>query len=117
MKSFLFLLLPVLAVVGPLAPASGSSLAAAHDHAVLGLVSTVHGIPVPGAHVEISVRTPSGHDWTARTLTDRRGRYAFHRVPVGHGVVHAAHPRLGRGSEEFTLRPDQELVRVHVTLR
>lgn len=110
-----FLLAPLLAVVGLLAPAdaSASASAPAATGAVGGIV-THGGAPVHGAHVVLQV-SRGGVVTQMETVSDARGRYLFRGVPAGHGVVRAEHRRAGRDAERFVLRPGAAL-RVHLRL-
>ncbi|MDA1259107.1 MAG: carboxypeptidase-like regulatory domain-containing protein [Planctomycetota bacterium] len=114
MKQIFFFLLPLLAIVGLLTPASGSADIAARTGAVVGIV-TAHGAPAAGVAVMIEVQVPGGRNYTAHTRTDHAGRYGFRHVPAGHGIASARDPRGLHGSERFALHAGT-VERVHISL-
>ncbi len=113
----LLVLLVALAALALLAPA-GPSLAVSqgtHAGAIGGVVTTATGHPVPGAAVLLRGQTASGQSFSLHTRTNREGHFRFHRVPAGHYMVSARHPRAGSGREQVDLRPGEH-VRIHIVL-
>jgi len=110
-----FLMLFVLMAVAGLALAPSLDAAGSHFGGLAGRVVDASGNAVPGAAVEVRVHTPSGHTYTARTHSDRRGRYSFHRVPAGPGVVRAHKQGVGRGRVRGAIIAGQ-VVRAQIVL-
>lgn len=112
MKRFLFLLLPLLAIAGLLAPALGSADSAARAGTVVGVV-LAHGMPV--ADVPVMIEGSSGNvAYFATTRTDRAGRFHFRDVPPSRGVVRARARGL-HDEAAFTIRAG-EVVRLPLDL-
>jgi hypothetical protein len=116
MKRFLLILGTLAAVAGVLATTGSAASQPGIAHGTIaGSVSTPDGAAVPLAHVALRIETRSGRVYEARTFSDHRGEFHFREVPVGHGVVHAAHERAGRGDARVEVL-ENETTRVHVVL-
>ncbi len=116
MKRILLVLGTLAAVAGVLATTGSAASQPAIAHgAIAGSVITPDGTAVPRAHVALRIETRRGRVFEARTVSDHRGIFHFRGVPVGHGVVHAAHEHAGRGDARVEVL-ENETVRVHVVL-
>lgn len=101
MKSFLLFFLPVLAVVGLIAPVSGSADAGVRTGSVVGVVTLPNGAPAANVPVVIEV-TAGGVVTASQTRTDRAGRFGFRSLPAGQALVAARHRGL-HDAERFAL--------------
>jgi hypothetical protein len=113
MKSFLLFFLPLLAVVGLIAPASGTADAGVRTGSVVGVVTLPNGAPAADVPVVIEV-TSGGVVMATQTRTDRAGRYGFRNLPAGQALVASRHRGL-QDSARFALRAGT-VTRVHLQL-
>ena len=113
MKSFLLCFLPLLAVVGLIAPVSGSGGSGVRTGSVVGVVTLPNGAPAADVPVVIEV-TSGGVVMAAQTRTDRAGRYGFRDLPAGQALVASRHRGL-HDAERFAL-PAGTVTRVRLQL-
>jgi carboxypeptidase family protein len=115
MRSLISLFLVVSVTFLGLAQADATAAANQPTGSVAGLVVDSAGNPVPGARVEMEIRTANGHVFRARTHTDRNGHFGIRQVPEGHGRIRSAKRGVGRGHSRLMVRA-RHTTRVKITL-
>jgi len=107
------------AVIGLMLTLAPDTQALGHDTragAVVGIVTTATGRPVPDAVVIVHGTTIAGRTITVRTQTNAEGKFGWRHFPAGRYVAGSSVDRLGAGRTQFGVRPGH-LSRVHIVLQ